>query len=179
MTFDFRSMSRRQKPEKVAKLFITKDEDPPGLARHFISEKIGYGVFAEKKVMRSDFLLEYHGEIITEEEATTREKLYIEQNKGSFLYFFRFGKQDLCVDATHDDGRLCRLVNDGVGTDINCSMKVLNVTGQPKLCLFACCDIPIGQELRYDYNDPNLPWRSMKKKWKKNYISMMFIDMFH
>lgn len=67
------------------------------------------------------------------------------------------------VDATADNGRMGRLLNDAVGTMKNCIMKVIYVEGTPKLCLFANRDINAGEELRYDYGVENLPWREVSK----------------
>jgi len=49
-------------------------------------------------------------------------------------------------------------------------MKTVMVDGLPHLCLFATTNVPIGQELRFNYGDDNnrLYWR--QKVWK-----MMFV----
>lgn len=38
-------------------------------------------------------------------------------------------------------------------------MKKIVIDKQTYLCLFAASNIPIHTELRYDYGDPDLPWR--------------------
>ncbi|KAH3853001.1 uncharacterized protein LOC127867704 isoform X4 [Dreissena polymorpha] len=38
-------------------------------------------------------------------------------------------------------------------------MKIVEVNQTPHLCTFADRDIAIGEELRYDYGVPTLPWR--------------------
>ena len=40
-------------------------------------------------------------------------------------------------------------------------MKLVIVENQPRLCLFANRDIEKGEELRYDYGEPDLPWRTV------------------
>ena len=64
------------------------------------------------------------------------------------------------IDATRQDG-MGRLVNDAQAGDTanNCKITVVDVSSRPHLCLFAIRDIQEGEELRYDYGVPNLPWR--------------------
>lgn len=66
------------------------------------------------------------------------------------------------IDATDCD-RLCKFVNDAEkGSSNNNSVMKLEVfNNQPKLCLYASRDIEIGEELRYDYGEKNLPWRKV------------------
>ena len=41
----------------------------------------------------------------------------------------------------------------------NTSMQKVVIDAKPYLCLFALKDIEEGEELRYNYNAPNLSWR--------------------
>lgn len=54
---------------------------------------------------------------------------------------------------------LGRLVNDGIGPEENAKMVIIPIDKTPHLCLFALRDIQEGEEIRYDYGVPNLPWR--------------------
>ena len=64
------------------------------------------------------------------------------------------------IDATLDDGKLARLVNDAKGNSLeNCTMKIIKVNNRKALCLFARRCIEAGEELRYDYGVDDLPWR--------------------
>lgn len=67
------------------------------------------------------------------------------------------------IDATRNDGKLGRLVNDAEeGSPLNnCLMKLILVDNYPRLCLFAKRTIKCGEELRYDYGDTHLPWRQV------------------
>ena len=56
------------------------------------------------------------------------------------------------LDATNKQGRLGRLVNHSK-TKANVVTKVLEVDGQPRLCLIASKDIKKGSNLQYDYGD--------------------------
>ncbi|KAJ8020462.1 hypothetical protein HOLleu_40060 [Holothuria leucospilota] len=55
------------------------------------------------------------------------------------------------------------MVNDATGTDRNAVMKKVIYNGQPHLCLFALRDVSEGEQLFYDYGQPNLPWRKQVK----------------
>ena len=68
------------------------------------------------------------------------------------------------IDATLEVFSMGRMVNDAAEKDPenNCKMSVVVVDHQPHLCLFATRDITTGEELRYDYNDVNLPWRKVR-----------------
>ena len=72
------------------------------------------------------------------------------------------------IDATENNGRLGRLVNDGDGVNepVNCVMRVLSgsFASSPRICLFALKDIEPGEELRYDYGNQRLPWRRVSIK---------------
>ena len=66
------------------------------------------------------------------------------------------------IDATNSE-RIARYVNDAEdGAELNNStMKMVMVEGYPRLCLFANREIKMGEEVRYDYGDPNVPWRQV------------------
>ena len=67
------------------------------------------------------------------------------------------------IDATNDDGRLGRLVNDGWNGNENCVMKKIESDHGPKLVLFAKRDIMEKEQLLYDYGVGDLPWRNNGK----------------
>ena len=45
----------------------------------------------------------------------------------------------------------------------NCCIRIVVVDDKPRLCIFATKEIRKGQELRYDYGVPSLPWRKVNK----------------
>ncbi|KAH3848210.1 hypothetical protein DPMN_090569 [Dreissena polymorpha] len=65
------------------------------------------------------------------------------------------------IDATNDIFHEGRMINDAENGDAKqkCVMKIVEVNQTPHLCTFADRDIAIGEELRYDYGVPTLPWR--------------------
>ena len=65
----------------------------------------------------------------------------------------------MCMDATSEDGRLGRLVNDQ-HIKPNSVMKKRTIKGKPYLCLYALRDIKVGKEIEYDYRAIHAPWRT-------------------
>lgn len=70
------------------------------------------------------------------------------------------------IDATFSEGK-GKMVNDERAIKANCSMRAINIDGSHHLCLFAKQDISCGNELRYDYGVPGLPWRKKKEGSKE------------
>ena len=49
---------------------------------------LGFGIFASKEFSKGDFIVEYAGDSINEEEAVHREQVYEKEKQGSYLFFF-------------------------------------------------------------------------------------------
>ncbi|EFX04875.1 histone-lysine n-methyltransferase [Grosmannia clavigera kw1407] len=109
----------------------------------------GHGIRASRSFKPSQIIMEYIGEIITEEESDRRmNELY----KNNACYYLMSFDQSLIIDGT--SGSIARFVNHSCSP--NCRMIKWIVSGQPRIALFAG-DRPImtGEELTYDYNfDP-------------------------
>ncbi|KAK8070814.1 histone-lysine N-methyltransferase ASH1L [Apiospora hydei] len=104
------------------------------------TEDRGYGIRANRCFEPGQIIMEYTGEIITEEECDRRMNEKYKDN------------QNMIIDAT--TGSIARFVNHSCSP--NCHMIKWIVSGQPRMALFAG-DRPImtGEELTYDYNfDP-------------------------
>lgn len=72
------------------------------------------------------------------------------------------------------------MINDAENGDAkqNCVMKIVEVNQTPHLSTFADRDIAIGEELRYDYGVPTLPWRKVHSIVKMSSVmdlSLIFI----
>ncbi|KAI0838071.1 SET domain-containing protein [Hypoxylon sp. FL0890] len=109
----------------------------------------GYGIRANRCFEPNQIIMEYTGEIITEEECDRRMNEKYKDNKCYYLMSF---DQNMIIDAT--TGSIARFVNHSCSP--NCKMEKWIVSGQPRVALFAG-DRPImtGEELTYDYNfDP-------------------------
>ena len=55
---------------------------------------LGKGVFATKMFKKGSFLLEYKGELISQEEGERREEEY-DESLGSFIFFFKMGRKTM------------------------------------------------------------------------------------
>lgn len=60
-----------------------------------------------KKFFRNDYIVEYAGELLTQNEARQRENLYGRNHKiGCYMYYFKWADKVYCVDATEETNRL-------------------------------------------------------------------------
>ncbi|KAF8153235.1 hypothetical protein B0H34DRAFT_663177 [Crassisporium funariophilum] len=108
-----------------------------------------WGLYAMEKISRGEMVIEYVGEVIRAQVADKREKAYERQGIGS-SYLFRID-EDLVVDATKK-GNLGRLINHSC--DPNCTAKIIAISGEKKIVIYAKQDIELGDEITYDYHFP-------------------------
>ncbi|KIJ16365.1 hypothetical protein PAXINDRAFT_75273 [Paxillus involutus ATCC 200175] len=108
-----------------------------------------WGLYAMERIARGEMVIEYVGEIIRAQVADKREKVYERQGIGS-SYLFRID-EDLVVDATKK-GNLGRLINHSC--DPNCTAKIITISGDKKIVIYAKQDIELGDEITYDYHFP-------------------------
>ncbi|CAG9104333.1 unnamed protein product [Plutella xylostella] len=127
-----------------------RDQREDGLTVAYFEGK-GRGIIATRAFCRGQFVVEYAGELVGLSEARDRELKYAQDPEaGCYMYYFRHGDQQYCIDATAESGRLGRLVNHS--RNGNLATKALWVDG-PRLVLLAAHDIAAGEELTYDYGD--------------------------
>jgi len=81
--------------------------------------------------------------------ADIREKRYEESGIGS-SYLFRID-DDSIIDATKK-GNLARFINHSC--EPNCYARVITLSGEKKIVIYAKRDINIGEEITYDYKFP-------------------------
>ncbi|CAK5094347.1 unnamed protein product [Meloidogyne enterolobii] len=105
----------------------------------------GLGLYAKRDLDMNQMIIEYLGEMIRNEVCEMRQKRYIEQNRGE--YMFRIDV-DWVVDATMAGG-LARYINHSC--DPNCGTKILTINDESKIVIFANRPIKAGEELTYDY----------------------------
>ncbi|TKR77904.1 hypothetical protein L596_018797 [Steinernema carpocapsae] len=105
----------------------------------------GLGLYAKRDIDMNSMVIEYIGEIIRSEVGEVREKRYIAQNRG--VYMFRIDEQTL-VDATMTGG-LARYINHSC--DPNCSTKVVTYSDEKHIIIYANRPIKADEELTYDY----------------------------
>ncbi|KAF3849242.1 hypothetical protein F7725_015739 [Dissostichus mawsoni] len=101
----------------------------------------GRGVFATRCFQKSEYVVEYHGDLLQITDAKQREAEYA-LNPATGCYI---------VDATKESGRMGRLINHSkIG---NCQTKLHEINGVPHLIFVASRDVDEGEELLYDYGD--------------------------
>ncbi|XP_034549759.1 N-lysine methyltransferase KMT5A-A-like [Notolabrus celidotus] len=153
-----RSQRAKVKPKDEAAYFSSQCKDKDGFDIKYIDSFKGRGVFSSRHFQKGDFLVEYRGEVITQQEYERRHRVYHDALQ-VFMFEFRFNGKQSCIDAAREDGSLGRLVSDD-HVNPNSTMETIRVDGKPHLCLFALKDISPGEEITYNYGDSDWPWRS-------------------
>jgi histone-lysine N-methyltransferase SETD1 len=122
-----------------------------------------WGLYAMEKISKGEMVIEYVGEVIRAQVAEKREKTYERQGIGS-SYLFRID-EDLVVDATKKGNlgyvgflSLCSsffLINDfgsrliNHSCDPNCTAKIITISGEKKIVIYAKQEIELGDEITY------------------------------
>ncbi|RVE63434.1 hypothetical protein OJAV_G00136240 [Oryzias javanicus] len=119
----------------------------------------GKGVITTKTFPMNSILCDYHGEVISGAEG--RRRIAERENAMGTAFFFKCGKEDLCIDATNTPC-LCHPDQETFGRLINYSKKRPNVRpaatlmnfpeGQRYVLFFrAMRDLAVNEELLFDY----------------------------
>ncbi|KAL8944275.1 MAG: hypothetical protein Q9216_000570 [Gyalolechia sp. 2 TL-2023] len=106
----------------------------------------GYGVRSNRTFEPHQIIVEYTGEIITQDECDERMENQYKENECFYLMEF---DQKMILDATR--GSIARFINHSC--EPNCEMIKMTVAGKPRMALFAGENgVMTGDELTYDYN---------------------------
>ncbi|KAK9868684.1 hypothetical protein WJX84_008524 [Apatococcus fuscideae] len=107
----------------------------------------GFGLFTVDGLKAGQFIIEYIGEVIEEEEYMRR-KLYYQSIGQRHFYFMNIGNGEV-IDACRK-GAMGRFINHACNP--NCETQKWVVHGELAIGLFALQDIEAGSELTFDYN---------------------------
>ncbi|KAM9194813.1 histone-lysine N-methyltransferase NSD3 isoform 1-T1 [Dugong dugon] len=111
------------------------------------TEQRGWGLRTKRSIKKGEFVNEYVGELIDEEECRLRIKRAHENSVTNF-YMLTVTK-DRIIDAG-PKGNYSRFMNHSCNP--NCETQKWTVNGDVRVGLFALCDIPAGMELTFNYN---------------------------
>ncbi|XP_033125490.1 histone-lysine N-methyltransferase NSD2-like [Anneissia japonica] len=107
----------------------------------------GWGLMTKVDIKKGDFVNEYVGELVDDEECHRRIKKDHEENNTNF-YFLTLDK-DRIIDAG-PKGNMSRFMNHCCWP--NCETQKWTVNGDIRVGLFATKDIKAGSELNFNYN---------------------------
>ncbi|KAM5129489.1 histone-lysine N-methyltransferase ASH1L [Mantella aurantiaca] len=112
----------------------------------FRAEGKGWGIRTKEPLKASQFIIEYLGEVVSEQEFRNR---MIEQYHNHNDHYCLSLDSGMVIDS-YRMGNEARFINHSCHP--NCEMQKWSVNGLYRIGLFALKDMPAGTELTYDYN---------------------------
>ena len=112
----------------------------------FYAHGKGWGLKSKKEIKKGDFVIEYVGEVIDDNEFQRR--LKAKQEAGDDAYYFLSLDNSRMIDAG-PSGNLARFINHSCQP--NCITQKWSVSNDIRVGIFATSDIPAGAELTFNY----------------------------
>ncbi|XP_064416656.1 histone-lysine N-methyltransferase ASH1L isoform X2 [Latimeria chalumnae] len=112
----------------------------------FRAEEKGWGIRTKEPLKAGQFIIEYLGEVVSEQEFRNR---MIEQYHNHNDHYCLNLDSGMVIDS-YRMGNEARFINHSCNP--NCEMQKWSVNGVYRIGLFALKDMPAGTELTYDYN---------------------------
>uniref|UniRef100_A0AC35U440 [Histone H3]-lysine(27) N-trimethyltransferase n=1 Tax=Rhabditophanes sp. KR3021 TaxID=114890 RepID=A0AC35U440_9BILA len=132
-----------------------------GVTRRLIvanSDIAGFGVYADDFIEKGDFITEYCGEVLSNNEAERRGRIY---DTTGWSYLFSLNENEHVDSYMH--GNLARFINCSSSSP-NCLAKIVIVNGIQRIAMYANKNIQKGEELFFDYKYNN--------HQKKNFVEI-------
>lgn len=120
---------------------IRKGVHPP-IEIRYMSDEIGYGVFAAKKIPACTFVGEYTGVIQQKAPKELKDKTY------TMRYTMWEGKKNFCIDA-EKKGNFTRFFNHS--SQPNLGLQSVYWRGVPRMIFISLVEIPEGAHMTFDY----------------------------
>ncbi|KAG5186964.1 hypothetical protein JKP88DRAFT_179296, partial [Tribonema minus] len=111
-----------------------------------ISRIHGWGAFAGEDIERGEFVSEYKGEVISQDEAERRGQKY-DMTARSFLFNLN---EDEVLDATRMGNKM-KFANNQDPVLSNLRVRVVLKDGEHRICMFAKRHIAMHEELSFHY----------------------------
>lgn len=105
---------------------------------------IGFGAYTTEYIQKDEFIQEYVGELISQEEAERRGSVYDKKNRS---YLFNLNTESV-IDAARK-GKKARFFNHS--TKPNCYIRMMFVKGTQHIGIYAAQNIEAHSELFYNY----------------------------
>eukprot|EP01047_Picozoa_sp_COSAG01_P005328 COSAG01_NODE_181_length_22873_cov_12.951392_6_plen_307_part_00 len=140
----WRGTDEGQLLEQLSSVLDSDSADPSALPIYIAPTNSirGLGAFASRELSRGEFIGEYVGEIVLDDEIDGTDRR-------NSQYLFGLGG-GFSVDA-HRQGNKTRRINHAFGPQANVRSQIVNHHGIRKIVLTAKVAIPAGDELRFDY----------------------------
>ncbi|KAM6977249.1 histone-lysine N-methyltransferase SUV39H1-like [Aplochiton taeniatus] len=112
----------------------------------------GWGVRTTERIKKNSFVVEYLGEIITNEEAERRGQIY-DREGSTYLFDLDYVEDVYTVDAAHY-GNISHFINHSCDPNLQVYNVFIDNLDErlPRLAFFASRSIKAGEELTFDYN---------------------------